>query len=143
MLVRFTSVTWDDVSEVVTIALKAIEHRVAALIEKKGYGGGVDAFLGVLISVDDADNHRFAKAHNRLATVTDAEGRRFKQLSMALELSPELLEGQTATELYRLVAGQFKQRLNKRPFRLAKGFDWISFSADLQLALGAAEPDAA
>lgn len=139
MLVRFTSVVWEDVADAVLVALTAIGNQVAPLLEKRDYGAGVDAFLGVLVSVDDEDNSRFAKPHNRLGTVTDAKGRRFKQLSMALELSPDLLAGQTAAELRRLLAQQFARRLNERPFRLAKGFDWTSFSVDLQLALGAAE----
>nr|QQZ49140.1 hypothetical protein JKL49_18615 [Phenylobacterium glaciei] len=112
---------WEDVADVVLVALTAIGDQVAPLIEKRNYGAGVDAFLGVLVSVDDEDNSRFAKPHNRLGTVTDAKGRRFKQLSMAVELSPDLLAGQTAGELRRLFAQELAHRLNERPFRLARG----------------------
>ncbi|HEY8573176.1 hypothetical protein [Phenylobacterium sp.] len=140
MRVRFTSIVWEDVAEEARNALRSLKDRAASM-RSRNYGSGVDAFLAVIVAVDEEDNARLAKPYNRLGMDRDADGKEFKQLCVAVQLPPSCLTGRTLAELTSLFAAKIAQRLAGAPPRVPKGFDWISFSADLRATLGAGSAD--
>lgn len=135
MRIRFTSIVWEEVGEIVNTALVSLEGRVSGQLEKKDYGGGVESFLGVLVAVDKEDNGRFAKPHNRVGYVTGLGGERFKQISMAVEMLPSDLMGKDVAEISGLFMAALSRQLETPPIKPPNRFDWSDFTQSLRTTL--------
>jgi hypothetical protein len=135
MRISFTSTVWQEMSDIVRSVLANFEDRVNYALENEEFGTGIDSFLAVLIAVDEIDNSRFATRLNRFGYVKDFEGNRFAQVSISVEISPDLISGKTLAEVLQLFTAGLIRQLDKLSIKTPKEFCWISFVEKLKCAL--------
>ena len=139
MKMTFTGVTSSEVSDLISNVAVAFENKLKPIFVNTTYGGGVDNFVVVIVSVSSniSENEKFCKSHNRVGTDSHpVTGEKIRYVSVALPFDPELIESRTGDQVREDVCVALKNRLNNIGLkRIPKEFDFLKFSEDLQASL--------
>jgi len=137
---RFTSVATEQTSEVLAKASTRLEDWLNAAIGDADFGGGVDQFVLVAVSVDDdhEENLRFASAHDKSGRYTNPfTGERTSYVSKAVLLAPSAVIGKPPAAVLAALSASAVAALALRPSRLPKDFDYARCAKAVSMALEA------
>lgn len=137
MKIRFTSNTWEEISSVISKAIRPLENEFNHLLSNVNYGGGVSQFFAVIIAIDSIEvknqNEKFSKSANKSGSFKHLlTGERIKYISFALEHQYEDLEGKDESEIRKIFCLDLYHRLDVPNIKIPKGFDYEKFSFDIK-----------
>lgn len=100
------------------------------------FGVGVDQFTIVAISVDDDpdENSRWAKAHDKTGKFR-ITGESVSYISVSVTISPEIVIASQPIELLARFCTSTIYRLENRPARVPKDFDYVRCAQAISKAL--------
>jgi hypothetical protein len=140
MQLRVTSVTGEDVAALFRDATVDLETALARHFAGRDYGGGIDQFVVVAVSVDSdaAENERFCGPYNKVGSYKSlVTGERVRYISFACALDPaaaiRMSEGQVAAAICKSLSNH----LDNPPVRVPKQFDHVAFAGALRVAIEA------
>ncbi len=140
MKIRFTSISWEEVSELLSKVMVHLEKHINASFSDLSYGADVTQFTAVAIAVDSvvdsSQNEKFAKRHDKSGTYKHPlTGEKVKYISFSLTYCYEDLEGKGESELRKIFCADLFKRLDDPNIKIPKGFDYPGFASAMKNAL--------
>ena len=132
MIINLTLSVW---SEVMKQTLEGVPMLEDALQPKLGADyGGIAQFTAVLVAMesDETENARYRQKYEKVGRFpgTDLRG-----LTVSVGATPEELLAMTGPQVARAFALRLKARLEAKPKRLPRTFDYERFHEDISRAL--------
>jgi hypothetical protein len=137
MKIVFTSMIWQEVSEIVRCVTVQLEDELIPVFSAKNYGANIDEFIGLFVAMGPpTENEEYSKKDNKVGTYKcPLTGDKVKYLSFALPFHPSELVEKSADEIKRLFCNALYERLDQPNVKMPKSFEYGRFVADFKLAL--------
>jgi hypothetical protein len=138
MRFRVTSVVSEDTGALLNEVTVRVEDWLNASLGDGNFGDSVDQFTIVAISVDDnaEENLRWAKTHNKTGKYKNPfTGEHVRFISSAVLLAPSTVIPKAPAALLSYFCASTIERLESRPERVPKGFDYERCRAAVSKAL--------
>lgn len=133
-----TSVAASESGRRLNNATVRLEDWLNAALGDADFGGGVDQFVIVAVSVDDhaEENARWARAHDKTGRRRNTlTGEFVRFVSCAVLLPPGQVVSATQAGLLPYLCSAIVDRLATRPARVPKGFDHARCANAVSVAL--------
>jgi len=140
MKIRFTSISWEEISELLSKVTVHLEEHFNVLFSDLSYGADVAQFTAVIVAVDSVidstQNEKFTKLHNKSGTYKHLlTGEKIKYISFSLEYRFEDLDGRDESEISKIFCADLSKRMDAPNIKIPKGFDYPKFASAMKDAL--------
>ena len=131
MIINLTASVWSDV---MTQTLEGVPMLEGALQPKLGADYGIAQFTAALVAMesDEAENARYRQKYEKVGRFPGTD---LRYLSVSVGVAPEELLEMTGPQVACAFASRLKARLETRPKRLPRAFDYERFHEDASRAL--------
>ena len=139
MRYRVTSITDPEVGTGVAAVTTKLEDWLNAALSEGDFGPGLDQFTVFVVSTFDdvAQNERWASARDKLGRLKHpVSGQTLRYLSVGLSIPPARLLPADLKKGLSITCRTLREKLNARPRRIPKGFQYERFAAAVSAALG-------
>ena len=139
MRFRVTSITDSSVGPLIRDVTVKLEDWLNAALSDVGFGGHLDQFTVLVVSVDDevAKNERWARQNGLGQCRNPFTGESYRNLSVSVAISPSRFTYTNLKNAIGIVSLALTQKIGERPKRLPKGFEYERFTRVLTAALSA------